>query len=124
MYAVYFMMKAMLPDDEELRKRRRLGNAGSIAAQRLAINIAYRLHQDLNLFASPSIVNQVIGNPAPAWDVVGDGVKALNSWTKFSTDGDYTLPQALLQSSRVLPGARLINSVRSYTKSDFSSIVR
>jgi len=121
--AMYYLLKASLPDEDELRKRRRRGQDDT-QAQRFAINMLYRMHQDLAMYTSPELFQQLVGNPVPSWGVIGDVLKAGKAWGKFATDEDYKAKQVFLATTRMFPFLNNINKINTYTTKDLSTAVR
>ena len=121
--AMYYLLKASLPDEDELRKRRRRGQDDT-QALRFAINMAYRMHQDLAMYTSPELFQQLVGNPVPSWGVIGDALKAGKAWGKFTFDEDYKVDQVLLATTRMFPFLNNVNKINTYVNKDLSTAVR
>lgn len=119
--AMYFMMKASLPNEDELRKRRRMGKDGT-TAQRTAINMLFRIHQDLAMYTSPDLFQQLVGNPVPAWSVVSDVLGAGKAWGKIALDEDYTWGQFWLKQTKPVPILNVVNKIDSYANKNLSTV--
>jgi anti-sigma28 factor (negative regulator of flagellin synthesis) len=121
--ASYYLLKAALPDDEEMKKRRRLGKDHT-AIQRMTINMLYRTYQDLAIYSSPDVFDQLTGNPVPSWSVVRDALAVPKAWYKFSTDEGYHWDKAVLKTTKALPIVNNVNKLNQYATTDLSSAVR
>jgi hypothetical protein len=116
------MLKSALPDEEEMKKRRRRGESNW--GLRMTSNMLYRLHQDLSLYSDPSQFNQLIGNPVPASAVIVDVLKAGKAWKKFMLEEDYTGEQLLKAQARVFPLINLYPKIDFWTSKNLSSSQR
>ena len=121
--SIYYLLKGAIPDEEELRKLRRQGK-NPATSSRIAANIAYRSFQDLILYASPDMFEQITGNVVPAWSVVSDFKKALYAWYKIASDDKYEWSDLGLKQTKALPFANLINKWEFYASHDISAAVR
>lgn len=121
--ALYLVLKGIQPDEEELKKLRRAG-ASSPALARLAGNLAYRTYQDVALYSSPSIFDQITGSPVPAWGVIRDVIKAGEAYKKIALEDDYTWEQFGLAHTKAVPFLNLINKYKFWTEKDVASAVR
>jgi len=121
--AMYYTLKGFVPDEEELRKLRRKGASPGTAAK-IASNVAYRSFQDLILYASPDMFEQITGNLVPSWSVISDTKKAIAAWYKIAFDEKYEWEELLLKQTKALPFANLLNKWEFYSKRDISAAVR
>jgi hypothetical protein len=121
--AMYYTLKGFVPDEEELRKLRRKGASPGTAAK-IASNVAYRSFQDLILYASPDMFEQITGNLVPSWGVISDTKKAIAAWYKIAFDEKYEWEELLLKQTKALPFANLLNKWEFYSKRDISAAVR
>lgn len=117
------ILKSLLPDDEEMKRRRRAGKDNSTSL-RLAINILYRTQQDLMFYSSPYMVDQVFGNPIPAWSVVKDGLNAVMATAAIAMEEDPDFEKLLLKWTKVFPYTNLINKTKFMMSRDISGAVR
>jgi hypothetical protein len=121
--SMYYLLKAAIPDEEELRKLRRQGK-NPATSSRIAANIAYRSFQDLILYASPDMFEQITGNVVPAWSVVSDFKKALAAWHRIAFDDKYEWEDLLLKQTKAFPFTNLANKWEFYSSHDISAAVR
>lgn len=121
--SMYYMLKGLVPDEEELRKLRRKGIQPSTAAK-IASNVAYRSFQDLVLYTSPGIAEQITGNLIPSWSVVSDVMKATKAWWNIAFDDKYEWEDFMLKQTKALPYLNLLNKWEFYSKHDISAAVR
>ncbi|WP_291392932.1 hypothetical protein [Acinetobacter sp.] len=120
--AMYYMLKSALPDEDEMKRRRRRGE--SSWGLRMTSNMLYRLHQDLSLYSDPSQFNQLIGNPVPASAVIVDVLKAGKAWKKFMLEEDYTGEQLLKAQARAIPFVNLYPKIEYWTSKNLASSQR
>lgn len=121
--SMYYLLKAAIPDEEELRKLRRRGK-NPATSSRIAANIAYRSFQDLILYASPDMFEQITGNVVPSWSVVSDFKKALAAWHRIAFDDKYEWEDLLLKQTKAFPFTNLANKWEFYSSHDISAAVR
>jgi hypothetical protein len=121
--SAYFLLKAALPDAEELKRRRRLGKDNT-KIQRMTINMLYRTYQDLAIYSSPDVFDQLTGNPVPSWSVVRDALAVPKAWFKFLTDEGYHIDKPVLKTTKALPFLNNANKLKLYTTGDLSGAVR
>lgn len=74
---LYQIAKGLGPSEEEKRRRRKQG-AGPNWNQ-LVTNMLFRSYQDLMLYSSPSVADQVTGNLIPSLNVITDAMKAIKA---------------------------------------------
>jgi ribonuclease HI len=88
------------------------------------LNLMNRTHQDLRLYSSPDIVDQVLGNIVPSMSVIQDFQKAGKSYAKlFDEDADLW-NDFWLKQFKVIPGASNIPKVKYMMERDLSTSQR
>jgi hypothetical protein len=115
MYGTAMMLMSLAEDDEDKKRR-----------YRLLANLAIRSYQDIGLYASPGILDTVLGNVIPATSAIKDTMKFFEASGKVLIDDDYTYEQWLLKLTRAgfIPQTTLINKFKTMTERDLSSISR
>jgi hypothetical protein len=121
--AAGLILRTTLPDDEEMKRRRRQGKDNSTGT-RILINTLYRMRQDLQLYSNPFVVDQVFGNPIPAWNVVKDALNAGQATLAIAFKEDPDMKKFLLKWTKVFPYLNLVNKLKFYSERDISSAVR
>jgi hypothetical protein len=93
----------------------------------LMANLATRTYQDVGLYSQPTILDSILGTPAPALGTIRDTMKFLQSSLKYATNDDYEFKQWLLAFTRMgfpIPQSTLINRFNTMTSKDISTIQR
>jgi hypothetical protein len=98
-------------------------------------NMMIRSRQDINLYASPSVFDQVFRNPIPAMDVIRDFSKMMKYTTTgwidysysdgFSIDQDFTFDKwfsKVMKGNAIIPETALYNKVKYMTTKDLDLI--
>lgn len=129
MYTIAFlaaieMIRLMGPSEEEKRRRRKRGKE-SINYNRLALNMLTRSYQDLALYSSPAVFDQVLGNPIPAFSVFTDAMKAMKAmgYLPFNDKKDAG-KKAAKKVFRAIPFLNLIPKIDYMMSRDISSAAR
>jgi hypothetical protein len=115
-YSVVHMLGVLANGDDEDKKK----------WYTFWMNMGIRSYQDVALYSNPSVLDQIIGTPAPALGTVRDVQKFLSATGKLMTDNEYTYEQWLLKLTRAgfIPQTTLINRFHTMTTKDISTIQR
>jgi len=122
-------LKLMGPDEEEKRRRRRQGK-DAVNTNMLILNMLTRSYQDLALYSSPEVFDQVLGNLVPSVNVpmdIGRAIKAVGK-LPFMSDRDYEKKdagtKAVKKVFRAIPIVNLIPKIQYMSERDISTIAR
>lgn len=91
------------------------------------MNMATRSYQDVALYSNPSVLDSIIGTPAPALGTIRDTQKFITATIKWMTDSEYTSGQwfrKLTRAGIVFPQTTLFNRFETMTNKDISTIQR
>jgi len=121
--ATLAILRAALPDEEELRRRKRMGQSGN-SGQRMLINMLYRVQQDLQFYSNPFVVDQVVASPIPAWNVLKDFMNIYQVAGILQSEDKDKYERALKKVTKAFPYLNIYNKVDFMTSRDISAAVR
>lgn len=128
--AAMMSLKMMMPNEEEKRRRRRKGKDG-VNVNMLAFNMLTRSYQDLALYSSPAVFDQVLGNVIPSMNVpmdIGKAIKALATRPFQDYDSEKkeekATKSAVKKVMRAIPIVNLIPKIQYMSERDLSTIAR
>jgi hypothetical protein len=121
--ATLAILRATLPDEEELRRRKRLGLSTN-TAQRMAINMLYRIQQDLQFYSNPFVMDQVLASPIPAWNVLKDFMNIYQVAGILQGEDKDRYERAIKKITKAFPYLNLYNKIEFMTSRDISAAVR
>ena len=121
--ATLAILRATLPDEEELRRRKRLGLPTN-TAQRMAINMLYRIQQDLQFYSNPFVMDQVLASPIPAWNVLKDFMNIYQVAGILQGEDKDRYERAIKKITKAFPYLNLYNKIEFMTSRDISAAVR
>lgn len=108
MAGAYVLVSMAGPDDDEKRRRKAAGLSNR--NNQILLNMITRSYQDLALYTSPSVFDQVTGNLIPSMSVVNDAKAALWSVLALPFDDSKDAGSKTLRKvTRAIPGANLVN---------------
>jgi hypothetical protein len=98
MWMAMLMAKGFLEDEDEKNP-----------TLRLAVNMLYRVQQDLTFYMTPTTVEELFTRAVPVMAVGSDVLKAVNASVKYVVDDDYTWDKAALKWTKTIPVVGNIN---------------
>lgn len=122
--ASILLIRGLYEDDKKRGKKKTMN-----AMQRqLLLNMLIRNHQDLMMYASPSVLDTVTGNLLPATAVVTDAWKAMKATTHYLL-GDTSkekdpFDKWILKVSRAFPVTNLYPKTKYMMKRDLDAITK
>lgn len=122
--AAMMLVKGLGPSEEERRRRKKKGQT-TLDWNRTAYNMLTRSYQDLMLYASPSVFDQVTGNALPATTVISDAIKAIKAvgYLPFDDRKDAGM-KAARKVARAIPFANLWPKIEYMMSRDLSTAAR
>ena len=122
--ALIALAKGFGPSEEEKRRRRGKDNVGP-NWNRVLLNMLARSYQDLMLYNSPGIMDQITGNLVPAGRVVTDALHAIDAvFNAFFSSDPKAWKKAGKASARTVPFANLYPKFDYMFSRDISSAAR
>jgi hypothetical protein len=122
MIAMLSLKMLLMPDEEEKKKRRARGESVNPVSTMLLINMLTRNYQDLQLYASPSVIETVTGNVAPALGVVTDFSKLMIATAKMLGDDPKRFKKAGKKLTKFLPVLSNLNKFDYMSSKDLGDI--
>jgi hypothetical protein len=121
--ATLAILRAGLPDEEEMRRRKRMGIAPN-TGQRMLINMLYRMQQDLQFYSNPFVMDQIVASPIPAWNVLKDFMNIYQVVGILQGEDKDKYERALKKITKAFPYLNLYNKIEFMTSRDISAAVR
>lgn len=121
--ATLAILRASLPDEEEMRRRKRMGIAPN-TGQRMLINMLYRMQQDLQFYSNPFVMDQIVASPIPAWNVLKDFMNIYQVAGILQGEDKDKYERALKKITKAFPYLNLYNKIEFMTSRDISAAVR
>ena len=121
--ATLAILRAALPDEEEMKRRKRMG-LGNNTGQRMLINMLYRIQQDLQFYSNPFVMDQILASPIPAWNVLKDFMNIYQVVGILQSEDKDRYERAVKKITKPFPFLNLYNKVDFMTSRDISAAVR
>lgn len=88
----------------------------------MLMNTLIRTQQDINLYYTPGVFDQVFRNPVPAMAVLKDWGALMTASGKVIIDDDYEFSKWALKFTKAFPGLNHVNRIRTLVTKDISQL--
>ena len=88
----------------------------------MMMNTLIRTQQDINLYYTPAVFDQVFRNPIPAMSVLKDWGALIPASARLVTDDQYEFDQWMLKFTKAFPYLNHVNRVKTLMTKDISQL--